>query len=296
MSSESDDMKNPKIESRNPKEIRSAKPECFAGVERRTSVSSLRLKTADREFPGRPEPVSDFGPRPSFGFRPPAFGFTLVELLVVIAVIALLAALAMPVYNMVTTKSIIQRAQSERDALETAIGSYYRKYGYYPPGNAAASAANLPPALTNQLYYELVGATNNSATQTFTPLDNGSTISSATYSQVFGVGGIMNCTKGSGDDAIKAQSFLTGRFGQLATNTINHEEVIVLATGANSDPIYKPMPGWTVPVGNANPWRYLYPGVNNPKSYDLWVQIFVAGKTNLICNWKDQPQYGSPMP
>ena len=39
-----------------------------------------------------------------------------------------------------------------------------------------------------------------------------------------------------------------------------------------------------------NPWRYAYPGTNNPGSYDLWVQLDIAGNTNLICNWTKQVQ------
>ena len=37
--------------------------------------------------------------------------------------------------------------------------------------------------------------------------------------------------------------------------------------------------------GGVNPWRYAYPGTNNPASYDLWIQLEIAGNTNLICNW-----------
>jgi len=227
----------------------------------------------------------------------PPFAFTLVELLVVIAVIAVLAALVMPVYNLVAKNSVIQRAQSEEKTLETAIGLYHDKYGFYPPGNTNATPANLAAALTNQLYYELVGTTifaGSSAGSNFVTLDGASSNSTAVVQKYFGVGGYMNCSRGSGDDAIKAQTFLPGlKSGQMATNS---DGVCVIVTGASSDAIYKPMPGFQTSVGNANPWRYLYPGVNNPNSYDLWVQIFVGGKTNLICNWKDQPQYNSPLP
>ena len=45
-----------------------------------------------------------------------------------------------------------------------------------------------------------------------------------------------------------------------------------------------------------NPFRYVYPGVNNPSSYDLWVQLVIGGKTNLVCNWSRQVQINSPLP
>lgn len=283
-------MKSARTEFRNSNEISIPKSPYRAGVPCNARVSRCRLKAAIR-FPVRRsnhEPV--FGVRSSVGFPSSDSGFTLIEVLVVIAIIAVLAGLAMPVYNWVSTKSIIQRAQSEEKVLETAIDNYHSKYGFYPPGNPGAGA-DPSLALTNQLYYELVGTTY--ANGNFTTLDNASTVSTNALLATFGVAGIMNCTKGSGDDAVEAQSFLTGKFGQIATNL---DGVAVIATGASSDPIYNPMLGFSVPVGKANPWRYRYPGVNNPSSYDLWVQIYVAGKTNLICNWKDQIQYNSPLP
>jgi hypothetical protein len=46
-----------------------------------------------------------------------------------------------------------------------------------------------------------------------------------------------------------------------------------------------------------NPWRYVCPGINNPGSYDLWMQlVFAPGQTNLICNWTKQVQINSPWP
>ncbi|MCX8092101.1 MAG: hypothetical protein N3I86_14405, partial [Verrucomicrobiae bacterium] len=40
-----------------------------------------------------------------------------------------------------------------------------------------------------------------------------------------------------------------------------------------------------------NPWRYnsSHP-TNNPGGYDLWVDLVLAGKTNRISNWSEQPQ------
>ena len=239
--------------------------------------------------------------------------FTLIELLIVIATIGILAALLMPVFAMVGTHAVIQRAQSERDQIETAIDRYYSKYGFYPPGNALPSP-NIPPtpnflaALTNQLYYELVGTTNigTAATPNFLTLDNRITNTPTLAGQVFGVSGFMNCSRtAGGEDAVSAQSFLTGiKSGQLANVPVVGGTISILCTAANSDPSYQPIfpgttpstPVYTVAGRPANPWRYLYPGVNNPKSYDLWIQIFVGGKTNLICNWKTTPQINSPLP
>jgi len=237
------------------------------------------------------------GARGSAHKAPARAGFTLIELLIVIAVIGTLAALLIPVFAGVTKHSLIYRAQSERDQIETALERYHTYYGFYPPGNASASANNLAPALTNQLYYELEGTTTNgSAAIAFTTLDSASTVAGTVLPSTFGPGvaGFMNYTKGSGEDLKNAENFFPGiKASQIASNGV----VSVLVTSVSSDANYIPMPGFTTLAGRvANPWRYLYPGVRNPSSYDLWIQIEVGGKTNLICNWNSQAQINPALP
>jgi len=58
------------------------------------------------------------------------------------------------------------------------------------------------------------------------------------------------------------------------------------------DAAYQPFFG----TPNFNPWRYACPGTNNPNSYDLWVQLVISGRTNLVCNWSKQVQFDSPLP
>ncbi|HEV2452844.1 MAG TPA: prepilin-type N-terminal cleavage/methylation domain-containing protein [Verrucomicrobiae bacterium] len=220
----------------------------------------------------------------------PVNAFTLIEILVVIAIAVIIAGLLITAGGQVVQKSNINRAISERDQLETAIEAYRAKYGYYPPSNAFGNA------LTNQLYYELLGTTANveNGVTNFTTLDGGSQISAPAVASTFGVSAFMNCSKGGGDDSIPAQTFLSGlKAGEIASNGA----VNVIVTAANSDVGYSPMPGFHPLAGRqANPWRYVYPGTNNPSSYDLWVQVFVGNKTNLICNWAKQPQLNVPMP
>ena len=47
---------------------------------------------------------------------------------------------------------------------------------------------------------------------------------------------------------------------------------------------------------DVNPWRYVYPGTKNPGSYDLWIQLVIAGKTNLVCNWTKSVQINTSDP
>lgn len=208
--------------------------------------------------------------------------FTIVELLVVIAIIAVIAAIFVGVGNNVSIKSRIQLAQAEEGMLAAAIDSYNARYGFYP------SSSGLGTPSPNPLYYELIGTTvsNNvsAGTVTYTTLDDRSTISTNNTAAYFGVLGFINCTKGSGDDAHPALAFLSSLNPDRAAK--NNAGVYVITTAAASDATYQPLPGYSTLSGHpANPWNYRYPGTNNPNSYDLSLQLFVGGKTYLICNW-----------
>jgi prepilin-type N-terminal cleavage/methylation domain-containing protein len=69
-------------------------------------------------------------------------GFTLVELLTVIAIIAILAALLLPVLSAVKQKALKVKAQTEIQGLVTAIQAYDSAYGRFPVSPAAQAAAS----------------------------------------------------------------------------------------------------------------------------------------------------------
>ena len=219
-------------------------------------------------------------PHPSPVTRHP-LAFTLIELLTVIAVIAVIAALILPVGSAVRRQAFIHNAQAQMAQLETAIENYKSAYGFYPP-----SSVNGP--LTNQLYFELVGTTLTNGM--FVALDRSAQLNQTDVGGTFGPGGFMNCTKAGGDEsAQQARNFLPDlKPDQIYsyTNYNNGVIKILVAPNGGPDPAYKPFGG----VSDVNPWRYAYPGTNNPGSYDLWIQLSIAGNSNLICNWTKSVQ------
>lgn len=69
-------------------------------------------------------------------------GFTLVELLVVISIIAALAGLAMPVIMSQRKKAYIAEATSNAKQLHLALFSFGEDYGQYPGDDSAASESD----------------------------------------------------------------------------------------------------------------------------------------------------------
>jgi len=59
-------------------------------------------------------------------------GFTLVELMVVIVIIGILAAIAIPTMSKQTDKAKVKRAMAELKTMKTAIDAYRAEKGLYP--------------------------------------------------------------------------------------------------------------------------------------------------------------------
>ena len=222
--------------------------------------------------------------------------FTLVEMLVVISIIAVLAGLTFPVMKSVKKTQYISHTKAEMEALKTAIQRYHDTYSIYPPSNPNYNP-NIPAttnlAMFSPLYFELLGTTNNNGT--YQTLDGSASIGAGNITGGFGVGGFINCSKaGSTEDAAAAKPFL----GDLKPNQYNIyitnnsvQVALLLGSVGGPDQNYQPLG-----APNINPWRYISPGINNPNSYDLWIQIQFGGTRYLICNWSSQVQVNNPLP
>ena len=68
-------------------------------------------------------------------------GFTLIELMIVIAIIGILAAIAIPAYQDYTIRAQVSEGLSLADGVKTAIAEFYTNTGYFPASNASAGIA-----------------------------------------------------------------------------------------------------------------------------------------------------------
>ena len=250
-------------------------------IEFPNSISPLNCETAAPVA----KPAASGGMRGKRARR----AFTLIELLIVVAIMAILAALIFPVTGAINRRKMISRTRAELGLLKMAIDNYQSKLGFYPPDNTNSFALN-------QLYFELMGTTNTS--KELVTLDGSARIRRADlasdFTQAFGLGvqGVANCSAtGAGEEGRTAQRFLRSDLkpGQVAS-LLNFPGVKLLTCSIPGPyPIVSPSGSPLVPA-NANPFRYNSSSpTNNPNSYDLWVDIVIAGKTNRINNWSSEP-------
>jgi len=77
-------------------------------------------------------------------------GFSLLELLLVMAVIAIIVAIALPSFRGMRSEAAITKAEGELQTLKTAVESYYRHHGQIPTSLSQLYTAS-PAIVTKEL-------------------------------------------------------------------------------------------------------------------------------------------------
>ena len=197
-------------------------------------------------------------------------GFTLIELLVVISIMTLLAGLIIALARYASDQKKISRVTADLAKWAMMIGNYHDKLGYYPPSNPSNPYG---PAVT-PLFYELAGTLLTGTT--YATLTTQDTIEKNVVQSAFGLNGLANSATEPGESTSFGRNIQAGDLIDVTLPGLNGP--IKLPRVPVSGP---------PPYGSTNTWHYnSVKPEHNPNSYDLWAELLIGGKTNIIGNWK----------
>ncbi|EMT8370647.1 pilin, partial [Neisseria gonorrhoeae] len=94
-------------------------------------------------------------------------GFTLIELMIVIAIVGILAAVALPAYQDYTARAQVSEAILLAEGQKSAVTEYYLNHGTWPKDNTSAGVAN--PTEIKGKYVESVTVANGVVTAQMKP-------------------------------------------------------------------------------------------------------------------------------
>lgn len=141
-------------------------------------------------------------------------GFTLIELMIVIAIVGILAAVALPAYQDYTARAQMSEALTLAEGQKAAVVEYYSDNGTFPANNTSAGIA-ASNTITGK-YVATVNVSGNASTATITSTMKSSGVNNDIKSKTLTLEGKQNsgsfsweCKKGTVDDKFLPSSCRT---------------------------------------------------------------------------------------
>ena len=91
-------------------------------------------------------------------------GFTLIELMIVVAIIGILAAIAIPAYSDYTERAKVSELVTMGSACKASVSEYYQAQGVFPSDNNAAGCNSAAPAKIKAITVSANGNTSGTIT------------------------------------------------------------------------------------------------------------------------------------
>lgn len=135
-------------------------------------------------------------------------GFTLVELLIVMAVIAILIGIAIPSFRGMQQEANKTKAEGDVRVIKIAVESYYKNNGVYPAvANYQTTLLAASPKILETNLYDPFGATS---TTTYTYALSTDTPTTAKYYVIYSIG-----PASTGTAAVAADGTVTASSGAI---------------------------------------------------------------------------------
>lgn len=203
-------------------------------------------------------------------------GFTLVELLIVIAIVGILAAVIYPKVTDLSGSGQTEAAQAEAVTVQSAMDTMMAKSGLTTLPSSSTAGNNMAsfPDTTHPLYPNYIRSANTIGTYTCDANGKVTQVSSGNFSSP-GNGGGATQTPGSGGTGHSPTDFYVSDSSTLVAGPLMNAPSLPITTGSytwtNAQIISSPSPYWSIISGvNWISTTSANSGVENANEGDAW--------------------------